>query len=108
MKRIYLLIYIVCTITLFGCSTNNEPTNPVSLTPPDVPNRIIKLDKSKLISVEYPKGYIAKQSGDMLIVSNKKGKIIIGGFIPADGYPEANKKDFPFRLITYTKDKIEA
>ena len=108
MKNIHTLLFLIVLIfTLFGCKTTNQPISQVKPAEIELEAQFIEY-KSKLISVKFPKNYEVRENGDMLVLSSTTGKIIIGGFLPSVGYPEADKKDFPFRSITYTKDKTEA
>jgi hypothetical protein len=62
--------------------------------------------KTKNFSVQYPETYTAKESGEMLIISGPSGKIIIGGFKPSAGHPEADEQEIVFQKIMY-KDKFD-
>ncbi len=66
-----------------------------------------KYTSSKGISVNFPEGYSAKEIKNMLIISNEKGAIVIGGFHPADGRPDAYVKGIMGQEIWYNKDKTE-
>lgn len=43
----------------------------------------------------------------MLIVSNKDGKVAIGGFRPSVGHPLLDDKNLVFQKIVYTKDALD-
>ena len=100
MKNLFLVILTACILALFGCATNNEEVNQTYLKTETNLNQY----SSKLLSVEFPKTYKAYENGNMLVVSGPDGKIIIGGFTPSVGHPDPEEKDFPFQLITYSKD----
>lgn len=118
-KTIQIFSLITLMLALGGCSyktvKNNQPrqaipeiksevVNQQNQTPADLKEQQLNEYKSNLISIKYPKNYEVKEKDEMLIVSSANGKIIIGGFKPSTGYPEADKKDFPFREIMYTED----
>lgn len=105
MKNLFLIMLIACILTLSSCMTNNESVNQTSLKIETNSNQY----SSKFLSVEFPKAYSAEENGNMLIISGTNGKIIIGGFTPSVGHPDPEEKDFPFQMITYSKDpKMES
>ncbi len=100
MKNSFLVILTLGILILTGCSTNTEGLNQTNL--------MTQTYSSKLLSVEFPETYKAQENGDMLVISGLNGKIIIGGFTPSVGHPDPEEKDFPYQMITYSKDpKIE-
>lgn len=100
MKNIFLVIIAVCILAVSGCANNNEGVNQTSLKT----NTNLNQYSSKLLSVEFPKNYKAQEIDNMLVISGPDGKIIIGGFTPSVGHPDAEEKDFPFQMIAYSKD----
>ena len=103
MKKTPLFILTLSLLILSGCGTTSTPTDQNASTTVGTETQLITYT-SKKISVSYPKGYTAKESGDMVTISNAKGTIIIGGFTPANGHPFVGGKDIVFQGITYTKD----
>ncbi len=100
MKNLFLAMLTAGILILSGCATNTEGVNQTSLKT----ETYLSQYSSKLLSVEFPKTYSAEENGNMLVISGAKGKIIIGGFIPSVGHPDPEEKDFPFQMITYSKD----
>lgn len=100
MKNLFLAMIVVSILVLSGCSSNTEGVNPAS----SQTKANIEQYSSKLLSVEFPKTYTALENGNMLIILGENGKIIIGGFTPSVGHPDPEEKDFPFQMITYSKD----
>ncbi len=107
MIKLFILFLTAGIFTLSGCGTTNKSVTQISPTTSKADTQLSEYT-SKLVSVQYPQTYQAKETGNMLIVSGAKGKIIIGGFIPAVGHPEVDKKDFTLQIIAYSKDpKLE-
>ena len=100
MKNLFLVMLTVSILTLSGCSAITEEANQTSLKT----ETNLSQYSSELLSVEFPKIYQAKESGNMLIISGANGKIIIGGFTPSIGQPDPEEKDFPYQMIAYSKD----
>lgn len=111
MKKASLVIITLSLLIFTGCGKNSTPTVQTSTstdTTTAAETQLITYT-SKHFSVQYPKGYTAKENGDMVTISNAKGTIIIGGFIPSNGHPLAGGWDIIFQGITYTKDpKVNA
>lgn len=100
MKNLFLAVLAIGILILSGCSNNTEGVNQSSL---QIKNDL-KQYSSKVLSVEFPETYSAREDKGMLIISGANGKIIIGGFNTSVGHPDPEEKDFPFQLITYSKD----
>lgn len=100
MKNLFLIILTVSVLGLSGCATNTEGVNQTSLKTESNLNQY----SSKFLSVEFPKTYNAQENDNMLVISGSDGKIIIGGFTTSVGHPDPEEKDFPFQMITYSKD----
>lgn len=100
MKNLFLVMLTACVLAISGCATNTEVVNQTSFKTETSLNQY----SSKFLSVEFPKTYTAQEDGNMLVISGPDGKIIIGGFTPSVGHPDPEEKDFPFQMITYSKD----
>ena len=107
MKKIYLSALMISLVLITGCGTANKSTAPLPSVEVKTSSDFIKYN-SKLISVEFPKNYEAKENGTMLIVASADGKIIIGGFVPSVGRPQADDGDITFKSVSYSADKMLA
>ena len=88
MKRILFSIILLSFFVLIGCSA-----------PLDVEKY-----STQHFSVEFPNTYIAEQNDEQLTLLGENGKIIIGGFLPAQGHPDPKETHFPFQMISYSAD----
>ncbi|MFA6514299.1 MAG: hypothetical protein WCT50_03375 [Patescibacteria group bacterium] len=118
-KTIQIFSLLVLVLALGGCSYKIVKNNQSEQTSSGIKSEVVNQQnqvsmvlkeqqlneyKSNSISIKYPKNYEVKEKDEMLIVSSVNGKIIIGGFKPSVGYPEADEKVFPFREIMYTEN----
>lgn len=103
MKKTYLLLVLMSLNILSGCGNTSIPTTKIPFSLQESESQLIPY-KSNLFSLDYPKDYKVEEKDDMVIVSNSDGKIIIGGFKPSVGHPEANENQVVFQKISYNKD----